>query len=98
MIGECSKELQAANKPSPRTCAVCGLGPCRMWDPLDKVKIHIEADGELKLRQWCVEQAALWPTESSAQAMIGGPYPPLPRPEIDLLARADRILKWVKGA
>lgn len=26
---ECMKELQAAGKPYPRTCAVCSLGPCR---------------------------------------------------------------------
>lgn len=25
----CTKKLQAAGKPYPRTCAECGLGPCR---------------------------------------------------------------------
>lgn len=28
-MSECAKELQAAGKPSPRTCAICGMGPCR---------------------------------------------------------------------
>lgn len=28
-MSECQKELQAAGKAYPRTCGICGLGPCR---------------------------------------------------------------------
>lgn len=28
-LANCTKKLQAAGKPYPRTCAECGLGPCR---------------------------------------------------------------------
>lgn len=29
----CSQSLRAQGKPYPRTCAVCGLGPCRFMQP-----------------------------------------------------------------
>lgn len=51
---------------------------------------------ELKLRQWCVEQAARCPTITSYAQTLGGQA--FPSPDNDMLARADRILKWVKGA
>lgn len=28
---ECNKDLMTAGKPNPRTCEVCGLGPCRVY-------------------------------------------------------------------
>jgi len=27
----CNKDLQADNQPYPRTCADCGLGPCKKY-------------------------------------------------------------------
>lgn len=30
---QCTYALRAAGKPYPRTCAVCGLGPCREKSP-----------------------------------------------------------------
>lgn len=32
-MSQCTKDLLAANKPYPRTCAECGLGPCKRYAP-----------------------------------------------------------------
>lgn len=34
MNTQCQRDLQAAGKPYPRTCAICGLGPCKRHLPL----------------------------------------------------------------
>lgn len=41
---------------------------------------------ELKLRQWCIEQAVRWPAPTDKSIVE------------DLLSRAERIMKWVKAA
>jgi hypothetical protein len=30
-MSECNMDLMCAAKPTPRTCEVCGLGPCRVY-------------------------------------------------------------------
>jgi hypothetical protein len=32
-VSACTYDLRAANKPYPRTCAECGLGPCKRYSP-----------------------------------------------------------------
>lgn len=45
----CSQELQAEGRPYPRTCAVCGLGPCK-GPSLPSDPIHDLADAILRLQ------------------------------------------------
>ena len=53
---------------------------------------------EIALRRWCIERAAQWPVQGPAAygaiASAGGGY--AHTVELDLLGRADRILKWIK--
>lgn len=58
--------------------------------------------GETELRKWCVEQATRWPTvyQGGGYAGAAGAYPPMqPAQHVDvnLLARAGKILDWVKS-
>lgn len=46
-----------------------------------------------ELRKWCIEQAIRWPTEGGYNQVMsgGGGY----KTEVDLIARARKILDWV---
>jgi len=53
-------------------------------------------DSEVDLRRWCIENAIRWPTENYGAAVYsqGGGV----RHDVDVIARAEKILKWVKTA
>lgn len=38
----CNQDLQRANQPYPRTCADCGLGPCKKYPRTTGLTFHIE--------------------------------------------------------
>lgn len=50
-MSECSEELRAADKPYPRTCAICGIGSC--------IKRHAPAVQPTELETLRAENARL---------------------------------------
>lgn len=67
-MAECNKDLQAAHTAYPRTCAVCGRGPCTKYpnpaDPQSKGKIFIvvNCDTENKVATFDEERARMLAT------------------------------------
>lgn len=54
---------------------------------------------DIELRKWCIEQANSWRWDAGQHYGLAGGYPPQGRSasEPDVVGRAERILKWVRG-
>lgn len=64
--------------------------------PAKRQPYRHNAEDEINLRRFCIEQAVRWPQEFGRSA-AAGVYPPmgLPTQEADVVGRAKRIYEWV---
>lgn len=85
-MAECSDELRRNGKPSPRTCAHCGLGPCPFREPKDSAMSSTE---DAFSAPPLPDAGETLPTSLPASVAIPGHTAPAPASPSH--ARADRL-------